>query len=64
MKAGPTHNIRENLAVAAELGVALIEQPLPAGRDAILRTIAHPMPICADESVHTAADLPRSGRAL
>ena len=51
-------NIRENLAVAAELGVALIEQPLPAGRDAILRTIAHPMPICADESVHTAADLP------
>jgi L-alanine-DL-glutamate epimerase-like enolase superfamily enzyme len=51
-------NIQENLAVAAELGVALIEQPLPAGRDAILRTIAHPMPICADESVHTAADLP------
>ena len=26
-------NIRENLAVAAELGVALIEQPLPAGKD-------------------------------
>ena len=51
-------NIRENLAAAAELGVALIEQPLPAGRDAILRSIAHPMPICADESVHTAADLP------
>ena len=51
-------NIRENLAAAAELGVALVEQPLPAGRDAILRSIAHPMPICADESVHTAADLP------
>ena len=30
-------NIAENLAVAAALGVALIEQPLPAGRDAILR---------------------------
>ena len=51
-------NVAENLAVAAELGVALIEQPLPAGRDAILRSIAHPVPICADESVHTAADLP------
>ena len=37
MKAGPTPTSRENLAVAAELGVALIEQPLPAGRDAILR---------------------------
>ena len=47
-------NIAENLAVAAELGVALIEQPLPAGQDAILRRIAHPVPICADESVHTA----------
>ena len=50
-------NVAENLAVAAELGVALIEQPLPAGRDAILRTISHPVPICADESVHVASDL-------
>ena len=30
-------NLAENLAAAAELGVALIEQPLPAGRDAMLR---------------------------
>ena len=51
-------NVAENMAEAAALGVALIEQPLPAGRDAILRRIAHPVPICADESVHTAADLP------
>ena len=58
MKAGRTPTSAENLAAAAELGVALIEQPLPAGRDAILRSIAHPVPICADESVHTAADLP------
>jgi L-alanine-DL-glutamate epimerase-like enolase superfamily enzyme len=50
-------DIRENLAVAAECGVALIEQPLPAGRDGILRTIEHSVPICADESVHTAEDL-------
>ncbi|MBX3581154.1 MAG: dipeptide epimerase [Rhizobiaceae bacterium] len=46
-------NIAENLTVAAELGVALIEQPLPAGGDAILAEIPRPVPICADESVHT-----------
>lgn len=46
-----------NLAAAAELGIALVEQPLPAGRDGILREIAHPVPICADESVHKTGDL-------
>jgi L-alanine-DL-glutamate epimerase-like enolase superfamily enzyme len=50
-------NIVANLAFAAEHGIALIEQPLPAGRDGILRHIAHPVPICADESVHEASDL-------
>lgn len=50
-------NIVANLAFAAELGIALIEQPLPAGRDGILRHIAHPVPICADESVHEAENL-------
>ncbi|CCV14152.1 N-acetyl-D-Glu racemase DgcA [Mesorhizobium sp. STM 4661] len=50
-------NIVENLAFAAEHGIALIEQPLPAGRDGILNRIAHPVPICADESVHEAKDL-------
>jgi L-alanine-DL-glutamate epimerase-like enolase superfamily enzyme len=50
-------NIVGNLAVAAELGIALIEQPLPVGQDAILRQIAHTVPICADESVHVADDL-------
>ncbi len=47
-------NIRENLMAAAQFHVALVEQPLPAGKDAILRDIPHPVPICADESVHTA----------
>ena len=46
-------NIRDHLLVAARYGIALIEQPLPAGKDAILRDIPHPVPICADESVHT-----------
>jgi L-alanine-DL-glutamate epimerase-like enolase superfamily enzyme len=50
-------NVETNLAAVAELGVALVEQPLPAGRDEILRSIPHAVPICADESVHEAADL-------
>jgi L-alanine-DL-glutamate epimerase-like enolase superfamily enzyme len=50
-------NIRQHLLIAAEFRVALIEQPLPAGRDEILRSIPHPVPICADESVHSAEDL-------
>src|SRR5690606_10122471 len=50
-------NITENLEAAANANVALVEQPLPAGKDAILRDIRHPVPICADESVHTADDL-------
>ncbi|EKF17946.1 N-acetyl-D-Glu racemase DgcA [Nitratireductor pacificus] len=50
-------NIRENMLAAAEFHVALIEQPLPAGKDEILRTIPHPVPICADESLHTTDNL-------
>ena len=50
-------NIAENLAAAAECRVALIEQPLPAGKDAILREVSHAVPICADESLHSADDL-------
>jgi L-alanine-DL-glutamate epimerase-like enolase superfamily enzyme len=52
-------DIEANLAAAAQCGAALIEQPLPAGKDAVLREIAHPVPICADESVHLAEDLPK-----
>jgi L-alanine-DL-glutamate epimerase-like enolase superfamily enzyme len=39
-------------AVCAETGVDLIEQPMPAGDDALLAEIAHPVPVCADESAH------------
>src|SRR5262249_52533906 len=42
-----------------QLGVELIEQPFPAGKDDALETLDHPIPICADESCHTTADLPR-----
>ena len=41
------------------LGVELIEQPFPAKNDHILATLPHPVPVCADESCHTTADLPR-----
>ncbi len=43
----------------AALGVELIEQPLPAGDDAALGEIARPVPVCADESCHDRASLPR-----
>jgi L-alanine-DL-glutamate epimerase-like enolase superfamily enzyme len=52
-------DIEANLAAAARYGAALIEQPLPAGKDAVLAEISHPVPICADESVHLAEDLPK-----
>ncbi|CNH93096.1 putative mandelate racemase/muconate lactonizing protein [Yersinia frederiksenii] len=41
----------------ADLGVAMLEQPLPAGKDESLENFIHPLPICADESCHTRADL-------
>lgn len=49
--------LHENLMVAAEFHVALIEQPLPVGKDEMLAGIPHPVPICADESAHTTDDL-------
>jgi L-alanine-DL-glutamate epimerase-like enolase superfamily enzyme len=50
----------EKLApVLATLGVELIEQPLPADNDDALAELPHPIPVCADESCHVAADLDR-----
>ncbi|MBV2358838.1 dipeptide epimerase [Thalassococcus sp. CAU 1522] len=40
------------------LGVALVEQPLPAGADDALTGLARPVPLCADESCHDRASLP------
>ncbi|MDD7971501.1 N-acetyl-D-Glu racemase DgcA [Roseinatronobacter alkalisoli] len=40
------------------LGVAMVEQPLPAGDDGMLGEIARPLPVCADESCHDRASLP------
>lgn len=47
-----SETLRENLAACSEAGVALIEQPLPAGEDDLLAEIDRTIPICADESLH------------
>lgn len=46
------------LAVAQETGFEVIEQPLPAGADSPLAGFERPVPLCADESAHAAADIP------
>ena len=46
------------MRAAVETGVEVIEQPLPAGADQALSG-PRPVPVCADESVHTRADLDR-----
>jgi L-alanine-DL-glutamate epimerase-like enolase superfamily enzyme len=45
------------MAVAAETGIEVLEQPLPAGADAALAAIERRVPVCADEGLHTRADL-------
>jgi len=40
------------------LGVALVEQPLPAADDSALLGLERPVPVCADESCHDRASLP------
>lgn len=43
----------------SRLNGALVEQPLPADDDAELEGLDYPATLCADEAVHTAADLER-----
>jgi L-alanine-DL-glutamate epimerase-like enolase superfamily enzyme len=47
------------LALCERVGVELVEQPLPAGEDEILEHMARPVAVCADESAHSSADIPR-----
>ena len=44
------------------LGVKLIEQPLKAGEDSELEGFESPVPLCADESLHTRAELAACAR--
>jgi L-alanine-DL-glutamate epimerase-like enolase superfamily enzyme len=41
----------------AELGVSMIEQPLPRGHDDELEDYESPLPICADESIQHSGEL-------
>lgn len=50
------HLLPSLMAAAAEAGVELIEQPLPAGADAALAGPRR-VPVCADESLHDRAGL-------
>ena len=43
----------------AALGVAFVEQPLPASDDAFLAEFRHALPVVADESFHTGDDVER-----
>jgi L-alanine-DL-glutamate epimerase-like enolase superfamily enzyme len=46
------------LGVLTEERVSLIEQPFPVGREELLDGLQSPIPIAADESVRSAADIP------
>ncbi|QRM55673.1 N-acetyl-D-Glu racemase DgcA [Sinorhizobium sp. BG8] len=50
-------SLARHFNACAEAGIALVEQPLPAGKDEALRHMARPVPVCADESVHLSGDL-------
>ena len=51
--------LRDMQPILVENDVALVEQPLPADDDQALEGFTPARPICADESCHVAADLPR-----
>lgn len=56
---GWTADIYKELAShLLRLGVTMVEQPLPAGDDAMLGEIDRPLPVCADESCHDRKSLP------
>jgi len=52
------NNLATNLEACARAGVAVVEQPLPAGADDMLAKIERTVPICADESAQDALSLP------
>jgi len=53
----PEAALEHHLKISAEMNIALVEQPLPAGKDEMLAVINRPVIVCADESVHHTGDL-------
>lgn len=52
-------DVAAEAATMAALGVEMIEQPVKSGNDAKLAGVRSPLPLIADESCHTAADVAR-----
>ncbi|WP_417593415.1 N-acetyl-D-Glu racemase DgcA [Parasphingorhabdus sp.] len=52
-------DIAAEAAQLAQYSVELIEQPVSAGQDHLLSGVRSPVPLCADESCHTSADVER-----
>jgi L-alanine-DL-glutamate epimerase-like enolase superfamily enzyme len=50
-------DLRRLAPALARLDVKLLEQPLPAALDAVLEGYVSPVPLCADESLHTREEL-------
>ena len=49
--------LQEVVPSLAEMGLVLLEQPLPAGQDSCLSDFRSPVPLCADESCFSAEDV-------
>ena len=50
-------DLKDRLAIAAEIGIELVEQPLPAQADMHLTDLASPVLLCADEAAAPGTDL-------
>ncbi len=55
-------DIEAEATALAAIGVEMIEQPVPVGQDALLDGIRSPVPILADESCQSLADIKRCAR--
>ena len=51
-------DVARRLELCAGLDVELVEQPLPPDDEDLLSIIPHHVPVCADESAHTADEIP------
>lgn len=52
-------NLQAHISACKEANYSLIEQPIPAGGDEVLRKANRIVPVCADESVHGVKSLDR-----
>jgi L-Ala-D/L-Glu epimerase len=54
--------LQRHAIALAPFHIDLLEQPVPAGADAVLEGFDSPIPLCADEAFATLADLPEIAR--